>query len=179
MISVKDTEEIIMKEISIRDIKVSAPELFDGRWALLTAGDENGFNSMTVSWGALGEIWGKDAAFVFVRRSRYTYEFIEKNRVFTLSFYDEKYKPVLGRIFGSKSGRDTDKAKEAGFTPLPADGAVTYEQAEYTAVCRVMAAQDIEKSSFIDEGVNKWYDGDAVHKMYIAEMIKLYENDAR
>ena len=29
-------------------------------WALLTAGDENGFNTMTVSWGAMGFMWGKD-----------------------------------------------------------------------------------------------------------------------
>ena len=167
-----------MKEIGIRDIKISAPELFDGCWALVTAGDEKAFNSMTVSWGALGEIWGKDAAFVFIRHNRYTYEFIEKNPLFTLSFYDEKYKPALGKIFGAASGRDIDKAKESGFTPLPVDGAVTYKQAKYTAVCRVMASQDIEESSFIDGGLGQWYDGSPIHKMYISEIIKVYENEA-
>ncbi len=168
-----------MKEISIRDIKISAPELFDGCWALVTAGNENSFNSMTVSWGALGEIWGKDTAFIFIRHNRYTFEFIEKSDVFTLSFYDEKYKPALGKIFGAKSGRDIDKATESGFVPLPVDGSVTYEQAKYTAVCRIMASQDIEKSSFIDAGVAKWYEGNPIHKMYIAEIVKVYENDAR
>jgi flavin reductase (DIM6/NTAB) family NADH-FMN oxidoreductase RutF len=85
---------------------------------------------------------------------------------------------MLGKIFGSKSGRDTDKVKESGFTPIPVDGAVTYEQAKYTAVCRVMASQDIEKSSFIDESIGKWYENDPIHRMYIAEIIKVYENEA-
>jgi len=61
-----------MKEINIRDIKKSPVELISDGWGLVTAGNENSFNTMTVSWGALGEIWGKDAAFVFIRPQRYT-----------------------------------------------------------------------------------------------------------
>ena len=44
---------------------------------ILTCGDQNGFNSMLVSWGGLGVLWGKNVAFVFVRHSRHTYNFIE------------------------------------------------------------------------------------------------------
>ena len=29
---------------------------FDKKWALLTAGDKENFNTMTVSWGGLGTI---------------------------------------------------------------------------------------------------------------------------
>ena len=28
--------------------------VFDKKWALLTAGDKNKFNTMTISWGGLG-----------------------------------------------------------------------------------------------------------------------------
>ena len=31
---------------------------FDKKWALLTAGTEKAFNTMTVSWGGMGTIWG-------------------------------------------------------------------------------------------------------------------------
>ena len=31
--------------------------LFDKKWALLTAGSKESFNSMTVSWGSLGTLW--------------------------------------------------------------------------------------------------------------------------
>lgn len=33
-------------------------------WALLTAGKEGDWNTMTVSWGGVGELWGKDVVFV-------------------------------------------------------------------------------------------------------------------
>lgn len=167
-----------MKAINIRDIGISATELINDCWGLVTAGNEEKFNSMTVSWGALGEIWNKDAAFIFIRHSRYTYEFLENGGLFTLSFFDEKYKGALGRIYGSQSGRDIDKTVESGFTPVFTDGAVTYAEAKYTLVCKVVSSQDIDPAGFLDPSINGMYaDGD-IHKMFIGEIIKVYENDA-
>ena len=39
--------------------------VFDKKWALLTVGDKDKFNTMTVSWGGLGTIWGKPVATVY------------------------------------------------------------------------------------------------------------------
>ena len=39
---------------------------------------------MTVSWGALGCMWGRPFAQVVVRPQRYTFEFIETYPTFTL-----------------------------------------------------------------------------------------------
>ena len=50
---------------------------FDKKWALLTAGTENRFNTMTISWGGLGTIWNKPVATVYVRESRYTHGFMD------------------------------------------------------------------------------------------------------
>ncbi|MDE6660738.1 MAG: hypothetical protein K2J93_02800, partial [Anaeroplasmataceae bacterium] len=48
--------------------------------AILTAGDKTiGFNSLTVSWGGIGVLWGRDVAYVFVRKSRHTYSFLERS----------------------------------------------------------------------------------------------------
>lgn len=33
-------------------------ELFDRQWALVTAGSAAHFNSCTVGWGSLGNLWG-------------------------------------------------------------------------------------------------------------------------
>ena len=41
-------------------------EVFDKDWALLTAGEKGGFNSMTVSWGGFGTLWNKPVATVYV-----------------------------------------------------------------------------------------------------------------
>ena len=40
-------------------------------WALVTAGNKEKANTMTVSWGGVGVLWGKNVAFIFVRDSRY------------------------------------------------------------------------------------------------------------
>ncbi|MGN0541895.1 MAG: flavin reductase [Acutalibacteraceae bacterium] len=162
-----------MKEINVRDIKESPVELIADGWGLVTAGNEEKFNTMTVSWGALGEIWGKDAAFIFVRPQRYTYEFLEKEDIFTLSFYGAEYKEAL-RLCGSKSGRDIDKAAACGLTPVFTDGGVTFEQAKYTVVCRKMASQFIDPAGFEDAAIESNYAKKDYHKIYIGEILKVY-----
>ena len=162
-----------MKEINIRDIKKSAVEMISDGWGLVTAGNGEKFNTMTVSWGGLGEIWGKDAVFIFIRPQRYTYEFIEKEEFFTLSFYGEEYRNAL-KICGSQSGRNTDKVANAGLTPVFIDNTVSFEQAEYTLVCRKMASQFIDPKGFEDESIEKNYSAGDYHKVYIGEIVKVY-----
>ena len=81
---------------------------FDKKWALLTAGGKEKFNTMTISWGGLGTLWGKPVATVYVRESRYTHEFMDREDYFTVSFYPESCRRTLG-VLGSKSGRDRSR----------------------------------------------------------------------
>lgn len=83
------------EKIDICDIKDSFTRLIRDDWALLTAGKAGDYNTMTVSWGMTGELWGKDVVAVFVRPQRYTYEFMEKYGDFTLSFFGGEYKKAL------------------------------------------------------------------------------------
>ena len=53
--------------------------VFDKKWTLLSAWDKNKFNTMTISWGGLGTLWGKPVATDYVRKSRYTHDFMEDN----------------------------------------------------------------------------------------------------
>lgn len=163
-----------MKEINIRDIKESPVSLISDGWGLVAAGNENGFNMMTVSWGAFGELWNKDAVFVFIRPQRHTFSYTEKEDLFTLSFYPEQYREAL-TVCGRTSGRDGDKAEKAGLTPLFTDGTVTFREAKYTLVCRKVAGQYLSPESFIDPAIGDCYDGD-YHKMYVGEILKVYEN---
>ena len=43
-------------------------------------------NTMTVSWGGVGVLWGKNVAFIFIRDSRYTKEIIDAQEFFSISF---------------------------------------------------------------------------------------------
>lgn len=162
-----------MKKINVKDLNESPAKLFDNEWALITAGDENGYNTMTASWGGMGELWNKEVCFIFIRPQRYTYEFIEKNDYFTISFLGEENKKALA-FCGKYSGRDYDKAKETGITPLFIDGTTTFEEARLVFVCKKIAFQDIDPEGFVDENLAKNYSGDDYHRIYIGEIVACY-----
>lgn len=92
-------------------------------------------------------------AFVFVRPERYTYEFMERETCFTLSFLGHGDREAY-RICGSKSGRRIDKAAEAGLTPRPTElGNVAFEQSRLTLECRKLYASMINEGLFVDESI--------------------------
>ena len=99
----------MFKEIKASDIKENICDLLKNNWGLVTAGNSDKFNTMTVSWGSMGELWGKDSVTVYIRPQRYTEEFMNSNDHFTLSFYPLDKKQAIHGICGSKSGRDVDK----------------------------------------------------------------------
>jgi len=139
---------------------------------LITAGDDKGFNTMTASWGGLGVLWNKSVAFTFIRKQRYTYEFTEDNDLFTLCFFDEDYRNALS-ICGSKSGRDIDKVKETGLTPVHIDGTTYFDEARLVLVCKKQYFQDIDPKNFLNADIEKNYPAKDYHRMYIGEIVKV------
>lgn len=127
-----------MKDFTAKDYK--AFEMFDKQWAIVTAGSIKRYNSCTVSWGSLGNIWGHagkslPVVTVYIHPARYTSEFLKDNDTFTVSFYPENCKEALGYI-GSHSGRDGDKTVGAGLTPVEIGQSVTYKEANLTFLCK-------------------------------------------
>ncbi len=145
---------------------------FDEKWALLTAGKPDGFNTMTISWGGLGTLWNRPVATVYVRTSRFTHDFMDKEDYFTVSFYPEQYKKTLG-VLGAKSGRDMDKIHGSGLTPKAAGQSTTFEEAEITLVCRKLFRQRLEPENMAAEVANTFYSGDALHDMYVGEVVEI------
>ena len=162
----------MFRETTMRELNTSPVKMIAEDWALLTAGNLSAFNTMTVSWGGVGELWGKDVAFVFVRPQRYTYEFMENSEYFTLSFFGGEYKKELG-ICGAKSGRDVDKCKETGLVPVAAEQSVTFAQAKTVLVCRKAAFQDIDPKGFIDPSIMDTYAAKDYHRMYVGVIEKV------
>lgn len=160
-------------EINFTKIEKNPTRLFNEDWALLTAGNEEKWNTMTVSWGAFGELWGKAVAFVFVRPQRYTKEFIDSQERFTLTFFGGKNKIQLSKC-GTVSGRDHDKAAECRFTPFFVDGTTAIEQGEMIIVCKKLARlSQFSPEAFIDADIEKWYAEKDYHYTYIAEIEKV------
>jgi flavin reductase (DIM6/NTAB) family NADH-FMN oxidoreductase RutF len=170
-----------MKRRQGMEFQVDVFGQFDKKWALVTAGDAECFNTMTISWGGLGTIWGKPVATTYVRTSRYTHEFLDKNEYFTISFFPEEYRKVLG-VLGSKSGRDMDKMHDGGLTAKTVEvtkengekaETMTFEEAEVTLVCRKLFMQRLEPDNILDENVKKFYASDAPHDAYIGEVVEI------
>ena len=145
---------------------------FDKKWALLTAGTPDKFNTMTISWGGLGTLWGKPVATTYVRTTRYTHEFMDDNDYFTISFYPDSMKQILG-VMGSKSGRDIDKQNYEGLNAKAVGETVTFEEAEITFVCKKLFKQCLEKENMNPDLAKQFYDGDALHDMYIGEIVDI------
>lgn len=169
-----------MQSIDLKDINENFFESISKEWMLVTAGSINKFNTMTASWGGIGYLWGKPVVFVFVRPERYTYEFIEKNEYFTLSFLGRENR-IIYNLCGSKSGREIDKIKETGLKPITTEnGNVLFEQGRLSLECRKLYISDLKAENFIDHSLyEQWYRSahGGLHRMYVAEIINLWKKD--
>ena len=147
---------------------------FDRKWALLTAGARDSFNTMTISWGGMGTLWGRPVITVYVRPNRYTYGFMNDNEYFTVSFYPETYRHDLG-VLGSLSGRDGDKLAKTSLTPAELSHGVTFREAELTFLCKKLYSQDLDTASIPDEILSECYADEPVHRLYIGEVVEVLE----
>jgi flavin reductase (DIM6/NTAB) family NADH-FMN oxidoreductase RutF len=149
--------------------------LFGPRVYLGTAGTPERYNTLTLGWGATGVLWSRPSAIVYIRENRYSFRFFEENPIFVLSWYPEQHLPALYKVFGRKSGRDTDKEKLSGFTPVETpDGGVTYLEAEKVVICRKMLRQRVP-GEFLPKELQKRLGQDGlVHIQYTGEVLSVW-----
>ena len=153
--------------------------MFNDRWALVTAGTAEHYNTMTIAWGSLGTIWGpphkgRSIVTVYVSPARYTHEFLEESEYFTVSFFPEEYRRDLS-LLGSRSGRDGDKVAQTGLTPVALEHGVDFAQAELSFVCRKLYAHQFEKEQVPQEVADWIYTRVPPHTMFIGEIVEAIE----
>jgi flavin reductase (DIM6/NTAB) family NADH-FMN oxidoreductase RutF len=168
--------ESLFKKINVNTLSENFFKTLKDEWGLLTAGNPESFNSMTVSWGTLGVLWNKPVLICFVRPQRYTFEFMNKSHYYTLSFFNEENKDSLN-ICGKYTGKETDKIKKAGLTPYTTDlGNVIFEQSRLAFECKKIYTDDFKPENFIDQNIIKaTYANNDFHKMYIGEIVNCYK----
>lgn len=149
------------------------------QWMLLSAGQEGALGTMTASWGAGGFLWNRPMLTIYVRPERHTYGFIEREDVFTASFFSEEYRKQL-TFCGRHSGRDVDKVSTCGFTvetsPL---GGVYFSQADLVLVCqkRYRMPMPIEEMRGIDPAGFYGKERGNPHVMYIGEIMEVFKKE--
>ncbi|MCF8240623.1 MAG: flavin reductase [Melioribacteraceae bacterium] len=164
-----------MKKIDVEKFVVRPHYLWNNEWMLLTSGDINEkFNTMTVAWGSIGTMWNKPFVQVVVRPTRYTFEFTEKNDSFTLTAFPEKYKSAL-KLLGTKSGRDVDKIREAGLSPIKSQivSAPTFYEAELSIECIKIYWDDFKPENFLKSWIDKNYPIKDYHRVYFGEIVHI------
>ena len=165
----------MFKEIAAKDIQGNPFRMIADEWMLAAVGNREKYNMMTASWGFFGEMWNRQTAVTVIRPVRYTYELMENNDYFSLSFYGDNRK--IHDVCGSKSGRNVDKAKEAGLTPVFSDNTVYFEEARLVLICKKIYAGVVDPLLFLEPAIDKLYPKKDYHKAYVGEIIKTLIKD--
>lgn len=167
---------MLFNSVSVDTLDLNPFKSISKDWLLVTSGNEEKFNTMTVSWGGLGFLWNKNVSFAFIRPQRYTFEFMEKNDYYTLSFLECKDKDIL-KYCGKFSGRDVDKVKETGLVPIFEKDYTYFEQSKLVFVCKKIYTDNINSQNFLVEEIEKNYPKKDYHKMFIGEIIDCLKKD--
>lgn len=159
------------KDVKPEQLTDNPFKLIGKDWMLITAGSGDSANTMTASWGGLGILWERQVAFCFIRPTRHTYAFVDRAPLFTLSFFEEKYRKTL-TFCGSHSGRERDKIAESGLTALRDEGFIYFREARLVLACRKLYFQDIKPEQFLDQKILDMYPQKDYHRMYAGEIVK-------
>lgn len=152
-----------------------------GKGVLLTAKADGRPNTMTIGWGTLGIEWGKPICTVFVRKSRYTKELLDKNGEFTVNVPMGEFDRNILAVCGTKSGRDMDKFRELGLTEeAPETISVPgIRELPLTLECKVIYKQDQDPNAIARENDDRYYakgtpnEGD-YHTAYYGQILAAY-----
>ena len=148
--------------------------------AFLTVKGKEATNVTTISWGNIGFEWGRPIFTILIRKSRYAHELLQETDEFTVSIPTTPSMKKSLQVCGSKTGRKTDKFKEAGITQYPSKNLETpvVKEADIFYECRIVYRHkidpdvlggDIDKTSYLD--------GD-YHEIFYGEIIGAYGKDA-
>jgi len=141
---------------------------------LITSGTSEQVNVMTASWGGLGRFWEKPVTFCFLNPTRYSVQTMDKGDTYTISFYTEAYRDAV-MYCGSVSGRNTDKIKGSGLTPVKTpSGATAFAEAWMIFECKKIVAQPISPSAVVEKDLPEDWTKNGFHKMYIGEILNVW-----
>jgi len=168
-------------EASMQGYRQVAPDRIPGNIVkllsdamLITSGTSTQTNVMAASWGGLGRFWEKPVAFCFLNPTRYSVQTMDKGDTYTLSFYTEAYRDAV-QYCGSVSGRNTDKIKGSGLTPIKTpSGATAFAEAWLIIECKKVVAQQISPDAVVAKDLSPDWSKNGFHKMYIGEILSVW-----
>lgn len=150
-------------KISIDPLKLTNLPLQQDMVLAAKSGDKT--NIMAVGWKTLGIMWGYPVWIVAVKPSRFTYKMLNENPEFTFHIFDEDHSHVI-EIAGSRSGKNTDKIKEANLTIKPSKhvSVPIFEEALVSYECKII--HTAESGKITD------------HRLYFGKILATYVEES-
>jgi flavin reductase (DIM6/NTAB) family NADH-FMN oxidoreductase RutF len=126
---------------------------------------------MTIGWGLIGSVWGRPTWQVMVRPSRYTFELLKSQSIFTINVLPKSHAGAL-TICGSKSGRDCDKLAECGLTVSTGKslGAPVIDQSVIHYECHIVHSNDFIPEAMIPDIRSGMYPSGDYHRVFWGEI---------
>ncbi|MBF0299554.1 MAG: flavin reductase [Oligoflexia bacterium] len=165
------------KELNTKDIK-----FYEGMEQLCLSLSHNGSllvveeNAMTIGWATIGMIWSKPIITVLVRKTRYTYELLERSNYFTVCVPEANTLEEELLLCGTQSGRNVNKIKECNFNLMPGKISKT----NIIADCSLFyEAKIVHKNEISADTVNKkikdnYYSTGHYHTVYYGKIEHSY-----
>ncbi|MDR0575340.1 MAG: flavin reductase [Tannerella sp.] len=169
----------LFKSIEAKDIPGDVFTLVGSDFTVITAGTASHYNSMVASWGGMGILFSKPATWCFLRANRYTLEFMRKEQAYTMAYFDDEYKDDI-MLFGTKSGRDSDKMKESKLSSVQTpSGNMAYKEAKLIIECKLTEVTTVSPDDFyLEEGRNFVMDAhkeaNDYHKIVFGEITNVW-----
>lgn len=146
------------------------------RGAFLTVSDGKDVNTMTIGWANIGIIWNKPVMMVMVRKSRHTFDIIEKAKDFTVSVpLDVNLKKSLVYC-GSYSGRDVDKFKESKISIRKSLEVISpiIKECDRHFECKIIHSQFMDHEKLEQDIKDRFYPLENYHMIYFGEIVQSY-----
>lgn len=145
---------------------------------LATADREGRPNVMTIGWGAIGSIWGRPLFIVLVRPSRFSYSRLEQNPDFTVNVPPGELALAAAHC-GKVSGRDHDKFREMGLTPVPGKlvRAPIIQECVVHYECRALHRNDVAPAMLSQAVLDEYYPNNDFHRVFFGEILACYADE--
>ena len=150
-------------------------QLGDGGGVFLLAKSGDKINIMTIGWASVGRIWTKPIMMVAVKKSRFTFNIIDKANSFTVNIPITDMRETL-TFCGTKSGRDFDKFKECNLTFIPAQKVETpiLDIRGYHCECKIVHKSVMNPACLSEEYRKSYYSDEDYHILYFGEIMACY-----
>ena len=166
-----------LHEIFPFDFNENIFKLLSNDCLLLTTEKDGNPNTMTVGWGGIGVMWGKNVVFTAVRPERFTHEILENTEYFSLSALTEEKRSAIGYC-GRVSGRNANKLSDCSLTLLHEKDVPYIAESKIVFICKKLSRTPISPSDFPTDSAipQKWYGG-GYHSLFIGEIEKILTVD--